>query len=91
MKKEIQLIKYEITPNERSWGITYKTEVWDEYGAYSCVYERSETNAMEYILKWWKDSKKRLKSNELMNKAIRECIEIDRETGITSRNRDGLD
>ena len=87
MKKEIQLIKYEITPS----GKFYKTEVWDEYGTYSCVYERSEIKAMEYILEWWKESEERQRSNDLMNKAIRECIEIDREAGITSRNRDCLD
>ena len=28
---------------------------------------------------------------DLMSKAIKECIEIDRKAGITSRNRDGLD
>ena len=91
MKKEIQLIKYEITPTEFSFGISYKTEMWDEYGAYSCVYERSEILAMEYILEWWKKSKERQESNDLMDKAIRECIEIDRKSGITSKNRDCLD
>ena len=87
MKRKIQLIKYEITTS----GKFYKTEAWDEYGAYTCVYEKSEILAMEYILEWWKGSKERLKSNELMSKAIRECIEIDKEAGITSVNRDCLD
>ena len=78
---KIQLIKYNITPNERSWGITYKTEAWDEYGSYSCVYEKSEILAMEYILEWWKKSKERKESNNLMSKAIKECIEIDEKVG----------
>ena len=91
MSKKIQLIKYNITPNERSWGITYKTEAWDEYGAYSCVYENSEILAMEYILEWWKKSKEREESNKLLSKAIIECNKIDKETGILTGNRDGLD
>jgi hypothetical protein len=61
MKKEIQLIKYEITPS----GKFYKTEMWDEYGAYSCVYEKSEILAMEYILEWWKESEERNERNKI--------------------------
>ena len=74
MKKEIQLIKYEITPMNRSWGVTFKTEMWDEYGAYSCVYEKSEINAMEYILEWWKGSKERKEKNEIHNKCMVEMF-----------------
>ena len=70
MKKEIQLIKYEITPNEKSWGITYKTEAWDEYGAYSCVYEKSEILAMEYILEWWKESEEREERNAIHHECM---------------------
>ena len=70
MEKEIKLIKYEITPNERSWGTTWKTEVWDEFGNYSCVYEPSEINAMEYILEWWEGSEER----EERNKIHSECM-----------------
>ena len=87
MKKEIQLIKYEITPS----GKFYKTEMWDEFGNYSCVYEKSEELAMEYILEWWKKSEDREWRNELLSKAILECNKIDKETGILTGNSDGLD
>ena len=30
-------------------------------------------------------------SNKIRDKAIKKCIEIDRKSGITSRNRDCLD
>ena len=70
MKKEIQLIKYEITPS----GKFYKTEMWDEYGAYSCVYEKSEIKSMEYILEWWKKSKERKEKNEIHNKCMVEMF-----------------
>ena len=87
MKKEIQLIKYEITPS----GKFYKTEMWDEFGNYSCVYEKSEILAMEYILEWWKKSEDREWRNELLSKAIIECNEIDKNSRILTENRDGLD
>ena len=88
MSEELKLIKYEITPKENGF---YKTEMWDEYGAYSCVYEKSEILAMEYILEWWKESEEREESNELMSKAIKEMNEWDKINGILTGNRDGLD
>ena len=89
MKKK--LIKYQITPTEFSFGTSYKTEMWDEYGAYSCVYEKSEENSMEYILNWWEKSEERKKSNDLLSKAIKQCNEIDKQSGILTGNYDGLD
>ena len=91
MKEKIKLIRYEITPKEMSYGMSYKTEAWDEYGAYTCVYEPTDWEAMRYILKWWEGSKERKKSNDLLNRAIHECHQIDRKSGILTGNRDGLD
>ena len=79
--------KYEITPK----GGSFKIEVWDEYGNWNSVYEKTILDASRYIIDWWDKVDERQKSNELMNKAIRECIKIDKESGITSRNRDCLD
>ena len=80
MEKEIKLIKYEITPINKSWGMTYKTEAWDEYDAYSCVYEPSEINAMEYILEWWEGSEDRKVKNDSLNKCLSEMYN-NRENG----------
>ena len=82
---------YKITQKEMSFGNTYKTEMWDEYGNYSCVYERSVEDSTKYIYDWWEKSEEREESNKIRDKAIRECIEIDRKSGITSGNRDCLD
>ena len=79
--------KYEITPK----GESFKVEVWDEFGNYNSVYEKTKKNSIEYIMNWWDKVDERQKSNELMSKAIKECIKIDKEAGITSRNRDCLD
>tara|TARA_Y100001951_G_C11058349_1_gene139450 strand:- start:109 stop:360 length:252 start_codon:yes stop_codon:yes gene_type:complete len=79
--------KYKITEKDES----FKVEIWDEYGNYNSVYEESYLLALEYVMEWFSKSEEREKSNKLMNKAIKECIKIDRESGITSRNRDCLD
>ena len=79
--------KYEIIPK----GELFKIKVWDEFGNYNSVYEKTKKNSIEYIMNWWDKVDERQKSNELMSKAIKECIKIDKEAGITSRNRDCLD
>ena len=79
--------KYEITQK----GGSFKIEVWDEYGNWNSVYEKTILDASRYIIDWWDKVDERQKSNELMSKAIKECIKIDKESGITSRNRDCLD
>ena len=82
---------YKITQKEMSFGITYKTEMWDKYGNYSCVYERSVEDSSRYIYDWWEETEQRKESNKIRDKAIRECIEIDRKSGILTGNRDSLD
>ena len=79
--------KYTITEKDES----FKVEIWDEFGNYNSVYEESYLLALEYVMEWWDKVDERQKSNELMSKAIKECIKIDKEAGITSRNRDCLD
>ena len=65
--------------------------MWDKYGNYSCVYERNVEDSTKYIYDWWEKSEEREKSNKIRDKAIRECIEIDRKSGITNGNSDCLD
>ena len=82
---------YKITQKEMSFGTTHKVEMWDEYGNYSCVYERTVELATERIYDWWEKTKEREESNKILDKAIRECIEIDKKSGILTGNRDCLD
>ena len=82
---------YKITPIEMSFGISYKTEMWDEYGNYSCVYKRSVEDSSEYIYDWWEETEERKKSNDLKSRAIHGCQQIDEKSGILKGNRDGLD
>ena len=69
----------------------YKVEVWDNYGKYTCVYEKTRESASEFIMNWWEKSEENRKSDELMNKAILNCIELDEKGGLLKGNRDGLD
>jgi hypothetical protein len=40
---------------------------------------------------WWNQADELKKSKDLMNKAILNCIEIDKKSGLLKGNRDGLD
>ena len=82
--------------NKRNYKITpidefFKVEVSDEYGNNTTVYERSLLNASKYVTDWWENADERKHTNDLMNKAILNCIEIDKKSGLLTGNRDNLD
>ena len=64
---------YKITPD----GEWFKVKVSDEYGFNTTVYERSLLDASKYVIDWWENAEERKTTNDLMNKAILECKEID--------------
>ena len=78
---------YEITPD----GEWFKVKVSDEYGFNTTIYERSLLNASKYVIDWWENAEERKATNDLMNKAISNCIEIDKKNGLLTSNRDNLD
>ena len=78
---------YEITPD----GEWFKVKVSDEYGFNTTVYEKNVIQASLYIIEWWNSADERKKSHNLMNKAILNCIEIDKKSGLLTSNRDNLD
>ena len=80
--------KYNIT---RDGDDFFKVEVSDEYGFTTTIYERNILDASRYILNWWENADERKHTNNLMNKAITNCIEIDKRSGILKGNSDGLD
>ena len=82
--------------NKRNYVLTlcdygYKVEMWDDYGKYRCVYEKTRESASDIVMKWWEKSEENKKSDELMCKAILNCIELDKKGGILTGNRDNLD
>jgi|TARA_R100001443_G_scaffold26011_1_gene39142 hypothetical protein len=80
--------KYNITKSHNDF---YKVKATDEYGFTTIVYERTKDSASEYLLNWFDKTEDRKKSKELMNKAILNCIELDKTSGILTGNRDNLD
>ena len=82
--------------NKRNYEVTkcdygYKVEAWDNYGKYTCVYEKTREQASDFVMKWWEMSEENKKGDELMSKAILNCIELDKKGGLLKGNRDNLD
>ena len=80
--------KYNITKDCNDF---FKVEASDEYGFNTTVYERNILNASKYVIDWWENADERKHTNDLMNKAVKEMIEIDKRSGILTGNRDNLD
>jgi hypothetical protein len=78
---------YELTPCD--YG--FKVEAWDRYGKYVCVYEKNVGDASKFIVDYWDKADERKKRDDAMHKAIQQMIKLDKEAGIVSGNRDGLD
>jgi hypothetical protein len=83
----VNMKKYNITIE----GDFFKVEVSDKYGCETTVYEKNILDASKFVYDWWEDTENRKKSNDLMNKAILNCIKLDKKSGILTENRDGLD
>jgi hypothetical protein len=69
----------------------FKVEAWDNYGKYTCVYEKTREDASDFIMKWWEMSEENKKKDSLWNKAMLNMIEIDKKYNINKGNSDGLD
>ncbi|MDC3316534.1 hypothetical protein OAV33_01035 [bacterium] len=82
--------KYNITIEYSHSGF-YKVSLSDHHGSRNVVYEQSVNSAFDYAINWCRDADERNHEKEVMNKAIAECIKLDKQAGITTNNRDGLD
>ena len=69
----------------------FKVEVTDEYGCSTTVYEKNVLDASKFIYNYWKNAEQRKQANDLMHKAILNCIELDKKGGLLTGNRDNLD
>ena len=76
---------YKITRKDDGW---FKVQVWNDYGNYSCIYEKDLTIASKYIIDYWEDGGK---SHRLLEDAIWGCTKLDEELGLLKGNRDNLD
>ena len=76
---------------EKAHGNMWKVEMRDHYCNYSCVYEPSVKQAMQYALYWFEKTEQRREENQTHAKAVMEMMAIDKKAGITTNMSDGLD
>ena len=81
---------FSITREEGKW---YHAKVTDSYGnKYDNWFEFAhEANNWIYYIWEKEDWFNSVNSQDLLNKAISECVKLDSEAGIFKGNRDGLD
>ena len=82
---------YKLTPETRSYGTIWKVEVWNDFGMKRTVYEDNMDSASEVVYDWWERSEEEFDKMNALSRAIHECHKIDKEKGILTGNRDGLD
>ena len=75
----------------KAHGDMWQVEMRDHHSNYTCVYEPSVKQAMQYALYWFERADEREEEHQATNKAIMQMIELDREAGITTDTSDGLD
>ena len=82
---------YKITPEKFSFGVSFKVEMWNDYGMKRTVYKENVMGASKVIMDWWENSEKEYQKMKLLENAIHEAHQIDIRSGILTGNRDGLD
>ena len=69
----------------------WRVEMRDHHSNYTCVYESSVKQAMQYALYWFEKADEREEANQIHGKAIKEMNELDKKAGILTGYSDGLD
>ena len=69
---------YKLTPS--TYG--FKVEVWNDFGMKRTVYEENINSASEVVYDWWERSEEEFDKMNLLNNAIHECVQLDRERGV---------
>ena len=82
--------KYKITI-EYSHDNFCKVSLTDHNGARNVVYEPSVDSAFDYAINWCREADTREEARQVHARAVKEMITLDRQAGITTETRDGLD
>jgi hypothetical protein len=84
--------------SRRAGATMWTCEVTDSYGETHTNYFETERRCREHIYYTWENEKDPLAKeraehwrDDLLYKAIEDCIKMDKEAGITSENNDCLD
>ena len=65
---------YKITPEEMSFGTTFKVEVWNRYGMQREVYERNVMDASKVIYDYWENEDKEYDKMKVQQKCINKLV-----------------
>ena len=65
---------FKVTEEEKSFGITYKVEMWDEYGNKRTIYEGTKELATERIYDWWEEGKERNERNKALQIVLNNLV-----------------
>ena len=66
----------------KSNGTMWKCEVTDSYGITHVNYWETPEEASKWTYYMWENEDNKVDSNDLMSKAIAECIKMDEERGV---------
>ena len=69
---------YKITEEQASFGVTYKIEMWDEYGCKRTIYERTVELATERIYDFWEETKERKELNDSLSNCLSKMYKNNR-------------
>jgi len=65
---------YKITPEEMSFGTTFKVEVWNRYGMKREVYKRNVMDASKVIYDYWENEDKEYDKMKVQQKCINKLV-----------------
>ena len=75
----------------KSNGTMWKCKVTDSYGNTHTNYWETAEQASKWADYVWRVEEMVEDKDKLMAKAVKDCIQMDKEAGITSENNDCLD
>jgi len=65
---------YKLTPESRDWGVSWKVEVWNDFGMKRTVYERNVMDASRVVMDWWESSEKEFDKMKVQQKCINNLV-----------------
>tara|TARA_R110002012_G_scaffold172770_1_gene337602 strand:+ start:159 stop:416 length:258 start_codon:yes stop_codon:yes gene_type:complete len=69
---------YKLTPKNRSYGTTWKVEVWNRYGMKRTVYERNIMDASKVIYDYWENEDKEYDKMKVQQRCINKLVKKEK-------------
>jgi len=65
---------YKLTPEDKSFGTSWKVEVWNDFGMKRTVYERNVMDASDVVMNWWESSEEEFDKMNVQQKCINNLV-----------------